>query len=361
MPVSDTAPSTVRADADATPLVSAEAIAVRFPVGRPVPGRQRKSVTAVDQVSLDIAAGETVALVGESGCGKTTFGRVLAGLQEPSSGQLHLKGAPVDRGSRSARRDYHLTVQMIFQDPFTSLNPRLTIRDVVSEPLRINRRGSRDEVGDRAAELLDQVGIAPQHVDRRPSAFSGGQRQRVAIARALALEPKLIVCDEPVSALDMSVQARIINLLVELKAKFGLAYLFISHDLSVVRHIADRVAVMYLGRIVELGPAHEVFEDPQHPYTQALLGAVPDPHDRRRTATVRGEVPSNIDLPPGCSFAPRCELRTEVCDDARPELLPLETDVAPEIDRSVACYARHPTGQAVELTTLGERGRANRR
>lgn len=325
-------------------LLAVSDVRVQFKLGRSLPGRPARRVTAVDGVDLDVAPGETVALVGESGCGKTTLGRVIARLQQADEGTIRFRGDDVSAYRGKQLRHYRSNVQMIFQDPFTSLNPRLTIRDVVSEPLRINRTDDRSSIDRRAADLLDAVGIPARQIDRKSRAFSGGQRQRVAIARALALDPELIVCDEPVSALDMSVQARIINLLVDLRQEFDLAYLFISHDLGVVRHIADRVAVMYLGRIVELGPTDQIFGDPQHPYTRALLESVPDPYHRLGTPVVRGEVPSNVDVSVGCSFAPRCDLRMDVCTEHRP---PLEPDGSAS---QVACFAAPPIASPIDVS-----------
>lgn len=309
----------------AEPLLVVRDLVKHFPLrGVGFLRRRVADVHAVCGVSLELRAGETLGLVGESGSGKTTTARAILQLEAPTSGQVRFLGADLARASRRSLRRARRDIQVVFQDPFASLDPRLAVGDIVAEPLRVHgryRRGGRQ----RVAELLEQVGIRPEEGARRPRQLSGGQRQRVAIARALALEPKLVVLDEPVSALDVSIRAGVVNLLEDLQSRLGVAYLFIAHDLSVVSHISDRVAVMYLGKVVETGTRDDVYERPSHPYTQALLSAapVPDPHveRRRRRLVLEGEIPSPVQPPSGCRFRTRCWKAEEVCAVEEPALV----------------------------------------
>jgi len=277
--------------------------------------RQVGAVKAVDGVTFSIRRGETLGLVGESGCGKTTTGRVILRLMEPTSGEAIFEGRNIFKLSKEDLRKMRRDMQIIFQDPYSSLNPRMTVGDIIGEPLEIHNLARGKEKLRRVQELLEVVGLSPYHVNRYPHEFSGGQRQRIGIARALAVNPKLIICDEPVSALDVSIQAQVLNLLQELQKEFGLTYLFIAHDLSVVKHISDRIAVMYLGKIAEVAEADEMFENPQHPYTEALLSAVPipDPGMRRERIILPGDVPSPVNPPQGCRFHTRCLYARESC------------------------------------------------
>ncbi|MBW9117164.1 ATP-binding cassette domain-containing protein [Rhizobium cauense] len=276
------------------------------------------TVRAVDGVSLDIAEGETVALVGESGCGKSTLGKSLVRLVDPSSGSVTFKGRDVTTMAGRELQSVRRNIQMIFQDPFASLNPRQTIRTILTAPLAVHGIGERKQREAIAAQMVAHVGLPADSLDRYPHEFSGGQRQRIGIARALILQPELVICDEPVSALDLSIQAQILNLLVEMKTELSLSYLFISHDLSVVRYFADRVLVMYLGRIVESAPTSELWRGAKHPYTQALLAAVPDPSRRKQAAPITGDLPSPHNPPAGCRFHTRCPLATDICRSEDP-------------------------------------------
>ncbi len=309
-----------------TALLEVENLTKHFPVSQGVFLRHfGKTVKAVDDVSFAIAQGETLGLVGESGCGKSTTGRCLNRLLEPTGGRILFEETDVRRLHGKELRAYRRDVQYIFQDPYSSLNPRMTFGEIMAEPLAIHGIGTRKERQDRCREMLEVVGLSPEHIHRYPHEFSGGQRQRVGIARALMLLPKMIICDEPVSALDVSIQAQIINLLEELQREFGLTYLFIAHDLAVIRHICDRVAVMYLGKVVELGGWREVYNSPNHPYTQSLLSAVPVPYperQRQRTRVIlRGDVASAIDPPSGCRFHTRCPIaQFPICNEEEPQL-----------------------------------------
>ena len=304
-------------------LVEARRLVKHFSIWRGLIPRITGAIRAVDRVNLAIYPGEAVGLVGESGCGKTTVGRCLLGLVRPTDGTVRFCGRDLAELSAGELRRLRRHMQIVFQDPVGSLNPRRTVYQTLSEPIRLHgSRRSRQELRDAVVVLLGQVGLDPDSINRYPHAFSGGQRQRIGIARALASRPRFIVCDEPVSALDVSVQAQVLNLLEELRAELGLAYLLIAHDLAVVRQVCDRVAVMYLGRIVEIGPTQAVFEEPSHPYTRALLAAVPRSHPRqpRVTPRLRADVPSPAHPPSGCRFRTRCAHAVDVCTDVDPEL-----------------------------------------
>ena len=299
------------------PLLRAQDLVKHFPVEG-----SDLVLRAVDGVTFDINQGETLGLVGESGCGKSTVGRCLLRLYEPTSGKIFFENKDVTHASNSEMRPLRRDMQVIFQDPYSSLNPRQNILSIVSEPMLIHKIGSKSERQDRVAGLLEKVGLDPSYMRRYPHEFSGGQRQRIGIARALALDPKMIVCDEPVSALDVSVQAQVVNLLQDLQSELGLTYLFISHGLAVVEHISNRVAVMYLGKIVEIADAQELYSDPLHPYTKALLSAIPipDPKQKRERIVLKGDVPTPIDPPSGCRFRTRCPWAIDDCAKVVPEL-----------------------------------------
>ena len=291
------------------------------------------TVKAVDGVSFALAPGRTLAVVGESGCGKSTLARLVTLLEPPTAGLLAIDGVDVTLADRSGRRDLRRSVQMVFQNPYGSLNPRQTVGSILEEPLKINTEMTRPEREAAARAMLAKVGLRPEHYSRYPHMFSGGQRQRIAIARALMLNPRIVVADEPVSALDVSIRAQVLNLMMDLQEEFQLAYLFISHDLGVVRHIADEVMVMYLGRPVEQGPKEPLFAKPLHPYTRALLAATPavDPSERGKRIALKGELPSPLDPPSGCAFHKRCAHATEECAVTRPETRPLD-------GRLIACH-----------------------
>jgi oligopeptide transport system ATP-binding protein len=303
------------------PLVSIRNLHKHFAVGRSLFG-PRPTLRAVDGVDLDIVRGETLGLVGESGCGKSTLARTLIRLYQPTSGSIAFDGIDVATAPERDLTPFRRRVQMIFQDPYASLNGRMTVRDLIAEPLEIARIGTPQSRTQKVYDLLTRVGLHADHANRFAHEFSGGQRQRIGIARAIALEPDLVICDEPISALDVSVQAQVVNMLEDLQDQLGLTYLFITHDLSMVRHISDRIGVMYLGKIVELASNTDLYRRPSHPYTQALLASipVPDPTAARPADPVRGEIPSPMHIPSGCRFRTRCPIATDLCAKAEPEL-----------------------------------------
>lgn len=329
------------------PILKVRGLKKHFPVMKGIFRRQVGTVKAVDGINLDLGAEETVALVGESGCGKTTCGRSMLRLIEPNEGEIHFRGQDITKIDKESLRKLRRHMQIIFQDPFSSLNPRQTVSQIIGDPMVLHGLATKNEAQDQAKELLERVGLQPSYASRYPHEFSGGQRQRIGIARAVALKPDFIVCDEAVSALDVSVQAQVINLLLDLKEEYGLSYLFIAHDLSVVRHISDRVAVMYLGRMVELAGRDSIFERPCHPYTQALLSAVPhaNPHNRKERIILPGDVPSPISPPSGCHFHTRCPLAEERC---RVEA-PVGHEVAP--GHHVRCHLYDGNTELVHISS----------
>jgi len=316
------------------PILEIQNLKKYYPFKRGVFRKSNLHVKAVDDVSLSLEQGETLGLVGESGCGKTTLGRCVVRLDEPTSGRILFEGVDLATQNRKELKLSRRNIQVVFQDPFSSLNPRKTIEKIIGEGFIIHRLHTPQERREKIREIMDAVGLRPEQANRYPHEFSGGQRQRIAVARALALHPKLVIADEPVSALDVSIQAQILNLLVDLQQEFNLTYLFISHDLSVVRHICNRVAVMYLGHIVESASSHILFQRAAHPYTQALMQAVPipDPIRKKESVQLEGDVPSPMNPPSGCPFNPRCRYSQEICREKFPYLEELETG------HSVACH-----------------------
>jgi len=349
-------------------ILHAEDLVKYYPIRAGVFRRTVGHVKALDGVSFDLHKGETLGIVGESGCGKSTLGRMLMRLEEPTAGKLTFDGVDMYAQEGAAMRRLRRDIQIVFQDPYTSLNPRMTVGDIVGEPFEIHSdvtpKGGRRK---RVQELLALVGLNPEHINRYPHQFSGGQRQRIGIARGLALNPKVIVCDEPVSALDVSVQAQVVNLLEDLQAEFGLAYVFIAHDLSVVRHISDRVGVMYLGKMVEIGDEDQIYSRPTHPYTQALLSAVPVPdptlRNVREQIVLTGDVPSPANPPSGCRFHTRCWKAQDICSVEDPPLIPRsdgqgEHDSACHFaepkaaDQLVACHFAAPPAESIVAETV---------
>jgi dipeptide transport system ATP-binding protein len=335
--MSAVAAATLARDAATRPALEARDLQRHYRIGRGL-FKPADILKAVAGASFSLTAGRTLAVVGESGCGKSTLARMVTMIEQPTAGHLMIDGTDVVGADKEQLQALRPKVQMVFQDPYGSLNPRKQVGQILSEPLEINTEKSGKERMETARAMMARVGLRPEFYTRYPHMFSGGQRQRIAIARALILNPKIVVADEPVSALDVSIRAQVLNLLMDLQAEFNLAYLFISHDLSVVRHIADELMVMYLGRPVEQGPKQVIFAEPRHPYTQALLAATPsvDPKARSKRLTVKGELPSPIDPPPGCAFHRRCPFATQVCSVERPELRPFS-------GRMVACHHAEKT------------------
>jgi oligopeptide/dipeptide ABC transporter ATP-binding protein len=336
-----------------TPLLEVSDLKKHYPMRKGLFSQTVSNVLAVDGISFTIHSGETLGLVGESGCGKSTAGKAILKLIDPTSGMVKVRGQRIDQLSRAEMRPYRRELQVVFQDPYSSLNPRMNVGDIVGEPLRNYGIAGGAELARRVAQLFEKVGLRGEAMQRYPHEFSGGQRQRIGIARALALNPSLIVCDEPVSALDVSVQAQVINLLMDLQKEFGLSYLFVAHDLAVVEHISHRIAVMYLGKIVELTDKKSLFANPLHPYTEALLSAVPlpDPEAKRDRIILKGDVPSPINPPAGCRFHTRCPYAFDRCRVEEPAML----EVRP--GHQVACHLREPdaTSRTADLTGTGRR------
>ena len=331
----------------ATPLLVVDELKKHYPVRGGMWGRTIGTIRAVDGVSFSVMKGQTLGLVGESGCGKSTLGRTLMRLEEPTGGRVSFEGRDLAHASRQELFGLRRDIQMVFQDPYSSLNPRMTVGEIVREPLVVHRIGTKAQQLERVRSLLETVGLTGEMLGRYPSEFSGGQRQRIGVARALALNPKLVIADEPVSALDVSVQSQVLNLMVRLQRELGLTYVFISHDLSVVKHVSDSVAIMYLGRIVEKGPVQQIFGRPAHPYTRALIQAIPsgNPRLRREAAPLEGETPSPMSPPAGCAFSSRCPFAIDACRQVVPPLEPVGTPhPAPGSEHLAACIRLEAIG-----------------